>query len=416
MTGLREMFADVATEPGPPSRLNADELFAAGRGRRRRRRVAMAGAVTGALVAAVLGVAGVRGAAQAERPPLRPAEPPATTGPVGTGLAQWAGAADANHLYQGFMPCTALRPEPVGCDKLKLRVSASSDGGRTWGPLGAPIAYADLAVLGPARLAAVRSESVMVSTDGGGTWTTARVGPDVPAAPPGAPVLCLDLGVSTPCVLSIVDAVAGTYAALAKQPPIEPVPGASAAPTSATRDGDRLWVAGLSGDGQPAVAHSVDAGRGWTVRTLPSCKIRCSAPELVAGPGGVVYALVDAPGADRRWVFRWRGSGAWAAVDGVDAVPFAAGEPQSWGYVAGDGRLVLADWVTGGAKDVDHLRYWAAASVAGGDFRVVSPEGLPDGAYPVRRTGDGLYYALSFSEQTLYRSTDGWHWSATGSR
>ncbi|WP_213454959.1 WD40/YVTN/BNR-like repeat-containing protein [Rhizomonospora bruguierae] len=425
MTDLRELLADVAGEPGPPSRLTSDALFAAGRRRRARRRAALTGALAGLVVAVVAGAATVVGGPQAAPP--RPGEPPVTAGPGATDLVQWVGAGDAEHVYQAYIRCagsewpwspaTQGTAGPPACDKSRFMVAESADGGRTWGALGAPVDPEGLVVLGPGRLAALAQGGLglLVSTDGGATWSSAARGPDVVAAPAGAPLLCLADAVDAPCTLTVVDPVAHRYFALAEQPGVKVFPGVRAAVPAAVRDGDRLWIGGRTGDGRPAVAESPDAGRSWTVTPLPACAAaECPPPEVVAGPSGVRYAVATSPTDRQRWAaFRWSGPGRWEPAGAAPTGP--VGTVVGWGYVAGDGRLVLVELRRSARVDIDRQRYWAAPP-GGGQFVPVSPPGLPDTVYPVQRSADGCYYALSYSDRVLYRSADGWRWSPAGSR
>jgi hypothetical protein len=422
MTGLREMFQDVAGAAGPPSRLRADELYAAGR-QRRRRRAALTGVVAGAaaIVLAVVTVGVVN--LQAGPPPVRPAAPSVTPGPEPSDRPQWAGGYDARHLYQAYLRCSA-EPRTPACDKSAFQVTASHDGGRTWGPLGARVQAGSFLVIGPRTLIATVGATpprVQVSTDGGGTWGLAvQSSQPVWTVPAAATVVCLGAGDGVaPCALYAVDPGSGAFSLLAGKPPVLADRDTSLAPV--TQDGTRLWVAGSEPvSGRPAVAESADAGRTWSMRTLPGpgkCAARCLAPELLSGTDGARYAVVNDRRQHRLWAFRADRTG-WTPLAGAHAVPYADITLSSVGFVAGDGRLVLAQPIRERGQGLDWLRFWAAprSDPSRADYQPVPLDGLPATVHSIRRTPDGFYYALSYGDDTLYGSADGWHWSPVGSR
>ena len=219
MTGLREMFDEVAGSPGPPSWLSADQVYAAGR-RRRTRIGVLKGVAAAVAVLVAVGVGGVIAASSGDERPT-PADS-TTPDPAVSGPVQRVVAADAGHLYVTYFACT---PPSNSCPKTKQRLFGSDDGGRTWQERGPALDAVDLTVLGPETLVAIGPKSaVRVSTTGGRTWSEARrSATPVAAVPDGGGVLCWSARAQdVHCALYAIDPASGRFAPLAAQPEFEP--------------------------------------------------------------------------------------------------------------------------------------------------------------------------------------------------
>jgi len=416
MTGLRELFQEAADSSSPPSRLVADEVYTAGR-RWRRRRLTVASCAT-ATVLATIAVAAVNLVSPpTDEPPIAGQTNPApVVGPWKGQRIQWAGAADANHLYLAFSTCVHGR---YPCTKWNVQVTGSADGGRTWSEPGTPVSGPGLglAVLGTDTLIArpqtdqlTMPTTAITSTDGGRTWTATRSVEPVEAVPAEGTAICWPA--STSCMVQVVDPVTHQIAPLTQQPSLnlhrdEPL---------ITESAGRLWVGGTDpATGRPGVAVSADAGRTWSTHVfadMPPCSPpNCQPPALAVGDGTSMYAV--ATGERDQFVYRFSahaGKEGWQRVTGSDDIPNKDGLRGS--FVTADGAHVLYQLENGpGGGDV--LRLWAARG--GGTYRPVRLDGLPATAGPIRRTPDGWFYALGV-DGVLYGSTDGWHWSPVTSR
>lgn len=416
MTGLREFFEEAVDSPSPPSRLLADEVYAMGR-RRRRRRLATATAASATAVATVAAVA-VNLLAPAE-----PVEPPPVAGrstpaggvdPHAGQPTSWAGATDANHLYQAFSTCTG-----PPC-KSRVQLTGSDDGGRTWSDRGAPMDVLQLAVLGAEALIAVvppgqpsAAVAVLTSTDGARTWAAAQPTAAVDGVPDGSSVICLPQAGESFCTLRAVNPGSHQIAPLAAQPPLKMYP----TDLGIEESGGRLWVGGVDpATGRPAVAASADSGRTWSRHVFadaPPCPPQgCESPSLAVGDGTTAYAVTV--GDSTRVIYRGTagagpGGAGWQRLTGPEQIPSEPGHGLGLGsFVAADGTHVVYQLVDAPNGRSDVYRFWAAR--AGGAYQPVELTGLPDQAGPIRRTPDGWFYALSHNG-ALYGSTDGWHWS-----
>lgn len=395
MTGLREMFEDLAESPPPPSQITGEEMYAAGR-RRRQRRTRIVRTVATLAVTAVA-------AATASVVTLRSPEPePASGGePLPAGNINWTGAADSRHLYAAVQAC----PDQ-SCPKTIVQLYASDDGGRSWAPRGEAMALIDTTVVGPSTLVAniAGASTPNVSTDGGHTWTPARMHNPAETVPPGGTLICWTQPDTEWCRPYVVDPAGKWFAPLAKPPAL----GREAQWAPA---GDRLWAAGTTPNGKPAVAVSTDAGRTWATETLDCPDADCTwATVAPTADGDTAYAVVTAP--NTRIVYRGGVDGAWARVSTQKVSDEELrGGPRS--FVTADGTHVVYEYEPVG--DIEGLTFWAKSG-SGTAYERVAMEGLPATVYPIRRAADGWFFTWSNgSVRALYGSTDGRHWSVIAS-
>jgi hypothetical protein len=392
MTGLREMFEDLAEAPPPPSRVTGDDVYALGQRRRHRRTRIVRGA-------AVLAVTAVAAVAASVVNVMSPAPEPAGGGdPLPAGNINWAGAADARHLYAAVQAC----PDR-SCHKVLVRLYASDDGGQGWTARGDATALVEATVVGPSTLVATfagKTETPMLSTDGGQNWTPAQRRAPVRAVPPGGTLICWTDPGTGGCGPYVVDPAAGWFAPLAKPPALAP-------DAQWLRAGDRLWAAGTNASGQPAVAVSTNAGRSWVTKIL-DCPLAECHPARVAttADGGTAYAIVTAP--NTRIVYRGGVTGGWTRMSTettTDENP-VGGERS---FVTADGTHVLYEVEPAGA--IDGLSFWANS---GPDtpYGRLAMDGLPATVHRIRRAPDGWLFTWSYGTQrAMYGSTDGRHWS-----
>lgn len=404
MTELRELFEETVGAP-PPSQLTAGEVYQAGR-RRHRVRTALAAAGAAVVVAAVLMVGGgqlLPGRSGQDLPAGDPPTPPASSGtPV-----QWAGAGDATHLYLARMACAT---PSASCPKTLFQLHGSGDGGRTWTTRGAPLQVNQLAVVGPETLLASvftdRTPTLTASTDGGRTWGRLREGPAVERVPDGSVAVCWARS-DEPCTVWSVDPAAGRLAPLRTQPALAAV----ANDLVPAGDGRRIWVRGTDpATGRPAVADSADAGHSWSVQVFadaPACRPEgCQPPSLATG-AATAYAVVT--GASARAVYRHTSEdGRWTRLSGVDGVPAGNLDAGDRSFVASDGTPVLCVTVTQ-PDGRDGCQFWAGRD---GRYERVDLDGLPATVYSFRRAADGSLYTHSYTTDRLYVSANGWTWSA----
>jgi hypothetical protein len=406
VTGLRQMFDEVAGAPGapgPPSRLSAEQVYAAGR-RRRTRNGVVKGLTAVIAVLAGVGVGGALAASGggADSAPADKAVPRHTvSGPI-----RRVAAAGADHLYFTYAAC----PTPgESCPKIRERLFGSDDGGRTWQERDPAFDAHDLRVLGPQTLVAIGVRTaIKISTTGGRTWSDARrENTPVISLPAGGGVVCWAADSdATPCTLHAIDPTSGLFAPLASRPPLKPEVG------FVDLVAGHLWVGGHhpTAAGRQGVAVSSDSGRTWQTRFLPDpptcAPDPCPLPTLAtSGDGATAYAVVRYDGKRERRVYRITAGGLPERTGGAGQVPYSDAGDGS--FVTADGTHVLAQNVSG--ERVDESRWWAATKST---YQPIDLDGLPATAHSVRRAADGLFYASSYaSDEGFYRSADGRHWS-----
>ncbi len=405
MTELHELFADAASSSARPSRLVAEEVYAAGRRRHRQRLTAASAAGATALAMVTITVVSLLSPAPApvDTPPI--ASPSATTGgldPISGRQIRWVGAADRQHLYLALASC-----DQPPCQKQPVALVGSADGGRTWRDRSATITVNTLAVIGPDTLIAdapgppPAERTLLTSLDGGRTWAAARFDAATEAVPDGGRAICWSLRAGDPCTLHAVNLSTGAVAPLAAQPPLTLGTGELRIEEST----GGLRVAGTDpATGRPAVSTSADAGRSWSTEVLadaPACPQRgCAAPLLAVA--GTAYAVTT--DGSVRAVYRAEGKGdRWQRL-ATTRLPDEQAATEA--FVTANGTPVLFQLVDG--EGADEYRYWAARN--GGAYQTVELDGLPSNAGPIQRTPDGWFYAPDASG-TLYGSVDGWRWS-----
>jgi hypothetical protein len=412
MTDLHELLRRAAEGPAPASPFVADELFAAGRRRHRRRRRIAAGGATMAVVLATVAALSATGILRAQP---RQGEPPAYRGASavreeprpgvsGPGaIIQWAGAADAEHVYLAYLHC-----ERSPCRKDSFDLVGSDDGGRSWSDRAAGLPADDYQVVGAGTLLATNGSTMeqLVSVDGGRTWSDLAARSATSLVPDGGALICHSADELAPCQLYAVDPRAGWSAPLSAQPTLKLHESSSILDV-----GDRLWVTGTDrASGRPAVAVSRDRGRTWSSHVfaeLSACMAAsCDAPALAMADGKTVYVTVPDPAGQERIVYRSNDGRSWPRLD-TSNVPYGRG--MGWSFVASDGSHVICAIGQRG-RDVDECQFWAGKGGAG--YQRAELDGLPTAVDEVERTPDGWYFAVSYAPNSiLYGSRDGLHWS-----
>lgn len=398
MTGLREMFDEVAGAPGPPSRLSADQVYAAGR-RRRTRNGILKGVAAAVAVLVAVGVGGAiatSGGGKRPAPADTVVPEPAVSGPI-----ERVAVGDADHLYVTQFACSTV---DKACPKIRQQLLGSDDGGRTWQRRGSAFEPVALEVVGPETLVTIGADStVRVSTTGGRTWSAAsREDTPVAAVPSGGGVACWSADAAhKPCTLYAIDPASGRFAPLAAQPAFEPEFG------FVDLVAGHLWIAGHQG-----VAISPDAGRTWQTDVLPNPPVcapdPCPLPSVATSADGTTaYVVVRYDAKRERRVYRITDGGRPERIGGTSVPYNDRGVDAS--FVTADGTHVLEQDVHG--EPVDKVRWWAATTSTS-TYRRIDLEGLSATVYPVRRAPDGSFYTHGYgADEGIYRSTDGRHWS-----
>ncbi|MEJ3749637.1 hypothetical protein WEI85_41050 [Actinomycetes bacterium KLBMP 9797] len=393
MTGLREMFEDLADGAPPSSRLIGDDLYAVGR-QRHRRRTRLA---TGAAALALAVLAGGTGAVLTRGGP-EPPGPAAGGQPLPDGIVQSFDAADAEHLYVTQFACT---PGPT-CPKTRVRLLGSDDGGRTWTVRGSAVDVAAMTVLGPRTLVAhsVGDAAPIVSTDGGRVWKPARPQNAVRVVPDGAALICWPATAQTGCVAHALDPAAGWFAPLTEPP-------ALAGGYTLESVAGQFWATGTTPAGEPAVAVSTNAGGSWLTRVL-DCD--CERPHIATTADGRTGYVLVANRLRKTWVgYRLGGSGEPEWLSGIEAVRYDDIHLGQRSFVTADGTLVVAQ-VVRARGDIDALSFWGGRP--GTSLRPMELDGLPSTVYSVRRAPDGWFYTHTYGpERGLYGSRDGRKWT-----
>jgi hypothetical protein len=442
VTGLRELFEEVA-DSLPPSRLGAAEVFAAGR-RQRRRRAATGGGAA-ALVLATLAAVGVTSLTSHEtaRPvPVSEGAVPAGTLHPGESISQFA-AADTKHLYVTFSvcgqsPCDTRTGSSIteNAAKVDFQLAGSDDGGRTWSDRGTPIEATRLRALGPHTLIAAAPGGIidptssaqssdgagaaksswlvwMISKDGGRTWSrTASDSIPRDTVPAGGSVICWAKFLAESCTLHSVDLASGRLARLANQPGLT----MDSDSVQIEQVGGRLWATGTDPQsGRPAVAVSADAGRTWQTHVFTESAVctpkQCGALDLATADGRTVFVTITESDGRQRYLYRGTDAGSWPErVVPALARPVSGERLDS--FMTNDGSLVLRQTVPVPGPGDDETVYLWALRTTGSGFGKAELEGLPSTVSPIRRASDGWLYTFDYLGGALYGSSDGWHWSA----
>ncbi|GIJ54528.1 WD40/YVTN/BNR-like repeat-containing protein [Virgisporangium aurantiacum] len=427
---IYERFMDAADGDMPPSRLTADEVYAAA-WRRRQRRVEVwtAVAVVALLVATIVGM-------QVRKPPAGhevavPPTPTPTPSPLGglpngtrDGGVVFAAATDADHLYAVITRCP-------GTD-CTTQLLGSDDAGATWTlrstDLGDP--SNDYYVTAPAagvlyrtveRTDVVESGPVTkvripkISTDGGRSWTDVQATTTpVTSVPANGWLECRNIPSQHPCPgLVVVDP------ATARSAPLATPPGFTVSSVVNVPAAAGFWVEGYDEEKKaPAVAVSTDRGRSWTVHAF-AAEPRESGVTAASVDGVTGYAVVSeyhagkttranptpGPASSTHHVYRTGDAGqTWQRVDSGTAL-FGNQVDLQASFVARDGThfvMTVSGWV----------QQWYVSRDNGHSYEPAGPTGLTPylglanaPMFGVVTHAPGLY--LAFDVDSVYRSTDG---------
>jgi hypothetical protein len=306
----------------------------------------------------------------------------------------------------------------TACPTQDLRLFASDDGGHTWTDRERVINLVGLTVIGPTTLIATvqvkgNDSAPSITVDGGRTWSTMTDYPVVPAVPAGGTATCgFEPKPETSRKVQAIDPVSGQLAPLATQPELT-----IAGSAEVTDIGGRLWVGGTDpNSGRPAAAVSTDAGRTWSTRVvgdLPQCvQLRCSSPRLTTSDGVKVYAVITDLSARQRFVYRAALTGPWQRYGDATSVPYHLGDDlDARSFVTSDGTFVLCQ----SGSEYDGLRCWTAGSETTA-YRQIELPGLSSTVRRIGRTPDRWLFAVDYSNNVLYGSSDGRHWTAVTAR
>ncbi|HEX8631534.1 MAG TPA: sialidase family protein [Catenuloplanes sp.] len=433
--GLRDEIGDAARQPE-----FASVMRRASRIRTRRYSAATGTAAVLTLAVALAGSTLASGGTRPSGPPGGAAGPGvgSSAGVPSGGPAraiEWAGAADALHLYAVL----------TDCDECPRRLVGSADGGRSWrtrhtfgggqmqwfaprlitiGPesllFDAPLAGQPGARLPgfPAGfpkahnpVEPVRS-NWRLTTDGGATWRdVAKSKTPVAAATAGSPIVSCEAETrdADNCVLYVLDPAAGRLAPLANQPPLLGMD-VTRVPASAG-----LWVQGYHRDSErPAMAVSRDNGRTWTTTVFTEeppvaastgrPRATQNLPNVTTADGRTAYAMFVRGAAPPRVYRSTDGGRTWKRTNGdtpVSEAPLSS--PESW--VTADGAHVILDQPDGLARflvSADGRRY-TPMTVTGLQDEIASGEPM---RLPTMAGGRYLYQ----SANRAYVSDDGRRW------
>ena len=439
---LRELLDEVATGDEPPSRLTADEIYAAGQRRRRTTAVARIGTAAALVIALV--------AALVVFAPARAPDP--AVGPAVALEIRAIGGYDKDHLYAVVLPCGDRNCDP--------ELHGTRDGGRTWtnrGTIadvnlpGAPSVIhvsrdGAVGVFGSGTVGGGPAWILSTSIDRGRSFAGVMPGDPVDAAAPGALVACGYPPPVSRCVVEVYDLDAGTAGPLATQP------GVVVLHVTRAPDGT-IWALGRdAAAGLPAIARSTDGGRTWSTHLFTgapefTADYRPLAGKVTAVDGTVVVTLAYAPFANPPQTsnvgFRLR-DGDWQRLDTDVFQPGAMAVGAS--YLAADGTFVIqkiatdasvsspappvspstTPWSSGGPAWSSGppapppsggpmvavpriVQFWICPPGGTGFHRIDPPTGLPDDQLSaVDRLPGGGYLAHSFTGAWV--SDDGRTW------
>jgi photosystem II stability/assembly factor-like uncharacterized protein len=393
--------------------------------RRLRRRARLTAAVAGALVVAV-GLTGAWPTGGQSAPPV--ATPPDRLAPRNP--IHWADTADADHLYAVVADCN-------GCE---ARLVGSDDGGRTWTsrqatayrkPAYAGYEFSDIELRGPSTMEQTgwipksgHPPVTIVSTDGGRSWASVTVDSrPVATVPHGGWLESVSTDDGMAAELRVTDPATRTVHPLATPPPGVYVPNVVQTP-----DGTGLWVQGRDSTGMKAmVAVSRDRGITWLTHTfdltdpafrVPTVSLNPSPSQLAQRFRPQLFATVDVVTRNGTTVYAVLGDGQhqwsvrspdggnnWTVLNSGDPLPrlLVADRPS---FVRPDGTHVIQQQL-----DNDQFRAYVSAD-GGSRYVAIEAAGWPQAA--VDLTLDGRYIARNW--QTIYRSTDGQHWTTVTPR
>ncbi|MGW4498523.1 hypothetical protein ACWENR_07890 [Micromonospora sp. NPDC004336] len=305
-TALNEMFAEFEADamttfrpPGVPA--------AQRRVRERRRRRGLLAGVVALLLAGPGGAYAVAGRGGEPTPPTpAPTVSPSPTTTLPERRAALPGVTgkladlhfvDARSGWALFDTCDANDPRATGC---RRAVGRTADGGATWrptAPLDAPRGSAYLLPVDERTLTVAVGDSLVVTTDGGATWSRHPVGSPPRAAQAGVATRSGFL-VRCPGSSGLGDGTRGTSCprqelARIGAGPVRPQPRVALTPETDSQlveGGDgRLWLTVRDGDRLAVLVHTIGAA---TWRALPAVP---GAARLLVSPDGTDAWLVTVP-------------------------------------------------------------------------------------------------------------------------
>ena len=404
MTGLAELFDAAASVEAPLCRLEAEEIFRAGRRRRRRRQLSAVSALLVIVLVATAGY-GFRG--------LLVGVTPAEGRFVTSGL-MWAGAGDARNFYVLRQVCPVTVEAGPECPPELL---VSLDGGDSWTvrgtapdstslrTLGAEVLIVSVPALrGDGSFARVTApeEWEKITYDGGRTWGATVVSSDpIAAAPTGvAPFSWGSFG-AHPDALYVPDPATRTVRPLATVPQLAAGVFNWWNPTSGG-----FWYTGLDPDtGIPTIAVSHDLGRSWHAAALPAPVATLTAKRMIdlrvaSFDGRIAYAIYRLPDGSSSVYRTGDGGITWVAVDPDGAIQ----DDPGFALVTPQGEHVVANQVLDGTVTPNPTY---VASPDGQAYTRVTLSGLPPNANPWMVDGGGYF---AFNSDGVYLSADAFSW------
>jgi photosystem II stability/assembly factor-like uncharacterized protein len=384
---------------------------------RRRGRLRLAAAVAAAV--AVTAVAGTTALAVNRAAPGPPDAGTTTSVPPADGVHLVSFSVDGLHLYVTKGGC-----RPRDCPP---ELYASDDGGRHWERRTLPSDDQQTfgpALIGPGTLLMSAPDpnatptpepnplggprQLYASTDGGRTWRpVGNTTTPIEVVPAGQRLLeCTSMDLTEPCAAQTLDADL-RVAPLANQPPIDVLW------IQAHRPADLgLWVSGVDpSTRKPALAVSRDRGRTWNVSVFTAvAPVDASGgtvglgnlPELFTADGRTAYVMqTRVMGTDELVIYH--------TVDGGETwrLIHPAERMQSFSFVTRDGAHVLMEQGNDGGIVARR------ASHNGGPYQPAKLFGLPGSgglSGPPMPLGGGHGFVAQAANEpdALYMSDDGW--------